>query len=67
MCKLKGRTLSIVGPADQPRRVMITANYVGDPCVIIHLHKGGTLGITPEEADQLVLDLKEALKALRED
>lgn len=66
MCKLKGRTLTIAGPADQPRRVMISANYIGDPCVIIKLKKASTMGITPEEADQLVLDLKEALKALRE-
>lgn len=67
MCKLKGKTLTILGPADNPRRVVVTANYVGDPCVIIHLQKGGTLGIKPEEAEQLIVDLREALRALQED
>lgn len=66
MCKLQGRSFSIHGPADQPRRVMVTASWIKEPSVIIHLEKGSTLGMTPEEADQLVLDLKEALKALRE-
>jgi hypothetical protein len=67
MCKLKGRSLTIHGPSDEPRRVVVTANYMRDPCVILHLKKVGRLGINPEEADQLILDLKEALKALRED
>lgn len=67
MCKLKGRTLTIHGDTDTPRRVVVTANYIKDPCVIIRLKSGGTLGIAPSEAEQLVCDLKEALKALREE
>ena len=66
MCKLKGRSLTIHGPAEQPRRIMVIANYIGDPCVIVRLKSGGTLGISPEEAAQLVLDLREAIKALEE-
>jgi hypothetical protein len=67
MCKLKGRSLTIHGPSDEPRRVMVIANYVGDPCVVLRLKRVGTLGITPTEAEQLIADLKEALKALREE
>ncbi|QBJ04481.1 hypothetical protein HOV23_gp092 [Pseudomonas phage Lana] len=67
MCKLKGRTLTIHGDTETPRRVVVTANYINDPCVIIRFKTGGTLGIHPSEADQLVADLKEALRALREE
>lgn len=53
----------IDGPPMVPRKALVIANAIGDPCVMVYV-EGGKDVYTPMQARQLAKDLNEALEAL---
>ena len=63
---IKGRSERITSPG----RVLVVANHVGDPCVILRPTRmrdlNGPITLNPAEAQQLIADLVDALRLLGE-
>lgn len=63
---IKGKSERITSPG----RVLVVANHVGDPCVLLYpkrvIDAEGRTTLNPTEARQLMADLEEALRLLGE-
>lgn len=63
---IKGKSQRIISPG----RVLVVANHVGDPCVLLRPTRvkdlDGPITLNPAEAQSLIADLVEALRLLGE-